>query len=172
MISRSGMRALQTAPLSQFADRRDTLKARSGLLAIEAAVRALPEVAPPGLAADLERISASAHQLNELRLINLIRANAVTAKPADIIEMERILGTSGTGVADRLSLPAGPDGPAGPAGPAGPDAARVIQAAQATLIKWQRKAESPLSTQDATVAARIVVRTCEGILADAHGPTD
>jgi hypothetical protein len=166
MISRSGMRALQTAPLSQFADRRDTLKARSGLLAIEAAVRALPEVAPPGLAADLERISASAHQLNELRLINLIRANAVTAKPADIIEMERILGTSGTGVADRLSLPAGP------AGPAGPDAARVIQAAQATLIKWQRKAESPLSTQDATVAARIVVRTCEGILADAHGPTD
>jgi hypothetical protein len=169
MISRSGMRALQTAPLSQFADRRDTLKARSGLLAIEAAVRALPEVAPPGLAADLERISASAHQLNELRLINLIRANAVTAKPADIIEMERILGTSGTGVADRLSLPAGPDGPAGPAGP---DAATVIQAAQATLIKWQRKAESPLSTQDATVAARIVVRTCEGILADAHGPTD
>jgi hypothetical protein len=166
MISRSGMRALQTAPLSQFADRRDTLKARSGLLAIEAAVRALPEVAPPGLAADLERISASAHQLNELRLINLIRANAVTAKPADIIEMERILGTSGTGVADRLSLPAGP------AGPAGPDAATVIQAAQATLIKWQRKAESPLSTQDATVAARIVVRTCEGILADAHGPTD
>jgi hypothetical protein len=157
------MRALQTAPLSQFADRRDTLKARSGLLAIEAAVRALPEVAPPGLAADLERISASAHQLNELRLINLIRANAVTAKPADIIEMERILGTSGTGVADRLSLPAGP---------AGPDAATVIQAAQATLIKWQRKAESPLSTQDATVAARIVVRTCEGILADAHGPTD
>ncbi|MFT6812612.1 MAG: hypothetical protein ACJASK_001232, partial [Ilumatobacter sp.] len=79
---------------------------------------------------------------------------------------ERILGTSGTGVADRLSLPAGP------AGPAGPDAATVIQAAQATLIKWQRKAESPLSTQDATVAARIVVRTCEGILADAHGPTD
>jgi predicted GTPase len=160
MISRSGMRALQTALLSQFADRRDTLKARSGLLAIEAAVRALPEVAPPGLVADLERISASAHELNELRLINLIRANAVTAKPADLIEMERILGTSGTSVADRLSLPAGPD------------AATVIQAAQATLAKWQRKAESPLSTQDATVAARIVVRTCEGILADAYRPID
>ncbi len=160
MIRRSGLHGLQAALLSHFADRRDTLKARSGLLAVEAALRSRPDLAGSAVAADLERISASAHELNELRLLNLIRAGAVTAKPDDIAEMERLLGTSGTSVADRLALPAGPD------------AAAVIQAAQAALTKWQRKAESPLSTQDASVAARILMRTCEGILTDALASTN
>mgnify|MGYP003894972083 CR=1 FL=1 len=57
-------------------------------------------------------------------------------------------------VADRLDL-------------ANADPATVIPAAQQALVKWQRKAESPLSSTDLTIAARVLVRTCEGILNDA-----
>ncbi len=154
MVRRSGMRELQDALLSQFADRRDVLKARSGLLGVEAAIRANPQIDAGALLTDLERISANAHEFNELRLLNSIRSGALVAKPADIAAMERLLGTNGTRVANRLDI-------------ANADPATVILAAQQSLAKWQRKAESPLTSPDVAIAARVLVRTCEGILNDA-----
>lgn len=154
MTRRSGVRELQDALLSQFADRRDVLKARSGLLGVEAAMRANPQVDARAIASDLERISSNAHEFNELRLLNMIRSGALVAKQGDLASMERLLGANGTAVADRLDL-------------ANADPATVIPAAQQALVKWQRKAESPLSSTDLTIAARVLVRTCEGILNDA-----
>jgi hypothetical protein len=155
MVRRSGMRELQDALLSQFADRRDVLKARAGLLGVEAAIRANPQIDPGPLAADLERISSSAHEFNELRLLNSIRSGALSAKPDDIAAMERLLGTNGTAVPDRLGIHS-------------TDPTAIITAAQRELGKWQRKAESPLASADVATAARVLMRTCEGMLADAY----
>ncbi len=44
LVERSGLRALQALLLSQFTSRRDVLKARAGLLAVEAAIRARPRL--------------------------------------------------------------------------------------------------------------------------------
>lgn len=155
MVRRSGLRELQDALLSQFHDRRDVLKARSGLLAVEAAVRANPQIDARQVESDLERISSNAHEFNEIRLLNSIRSGALAAKPGDLETMERLLGFNGTAVTARLDI-------------ASADPATVISAAQVELGKWQRKAESPLSSPDVAMAARVLVRTCEGILADVY----
>jgi len=152
LVDRSGLDDLRRVLLAQFADRRDLLKARSGLLAVEAAARARPGPASEALLGELERITAGAHELRELRLLNALRSGAVAPKAADLEDMERLLGTSGTAPAARLGL--------------SPDAseADVRAAAQAALTKWQRRAESPMASPETSDAARILCRTCEGIL--------
>ena len=153
LVERSGLRTLQAMLLSQFTNRRDVLKARSGLLAVEAAVRARPDIDSASLSEEIERISASAHEFNELRLLNSIRSGAAEIKPNDVDDMERLLGTRGSSIVDRLGVPADAD------------RATLVGAASETLVKWQRKAENPMSNADTVAAARVLTRTCEGLLA-------
>jgi hypothetical protein len=54
----------------------------------------------------------------------------------------------------RLNLPA-------EAGPAD-----LTAAAKEALARWQRRAENPLTPHEMVVAARVAVRSCEGMLAD------
>ena len=77
LVQQSGLRELQAALLSQFAERRDTLKARSSMLAIDAAIRALPDIDASLIADELDRIRAGAHEFNELRLLNALRSGIV-----------------------------------------------------------------------------------------------
>jgi len=154
LVERSGLRQLQAALLSQFTERRDVLKARAGLLAAESAIKARPDIESGSLAEAIERITAGAHEFNELRLLNTLRAGASEVKESDVADMERLLGTSGTGARDRLGVAPGSDD------------AIVASAAAEALSKWQRKAESPMSNPDTAAAARVLVRTCEGILTD------
>ena len=42
----------------------------------------------------------------------------------------------------------------------------IGQAAQDAMGRWQRKAESPMSSKELADAARVIVRTCEGVLTD------
>jgi hypothetical protein len=154
MVATSGLPELRSALLSQFADRRDVLKARTGLLALEAAVRSLPAEARAELSAEIERVTASAHDFNELRLLNSIRTGAVTVKEKDVPDIERLLGTSGTSAVARLGLAAGVD------------KSQVAQAAQESMARWQQRAESPMTAPDLAGAYRVLVRTCEGILTD------
>ncbi len=152
LIDRSGLNQLRAVLLAEFGERRNVLKARSGLLAIETALRRCPSADDGSLAADVERISASAHEFNELRLLNSVRTGSVVVKADDIAEIERLIGTNGSSPSARLGLPADADQSA------------VSAAAQASMSKWQRRAESPMSDPSTAVAARILVRTCEGIL--------
>jgi predicted GTPase len=154
LLARSGLDELQAALLSQFADRRDVLVARTALVAIEAAVRDHPVEGGDALTADIERLVAGAHEFDELRLLNALRTGAVTAKPDDIEAMERLLGTEGGTVEARLGLPGGAD------------RAQVAAAAQETMARWQRRAESPMSSPQLVDAARVLVRSCEQILVD------
>jgi predicted GTPase len=153
LVEHSGLDRLRAVLLSQFAERRDVLKARSGLLAVEGAVRAQPIAGSDALMNEVERITAGAHEFQEIRLLNALRSGAVTAKPDDLDAMEQLLGTAGASPVARLGLD----------GTATDDDVR--RAAAEALGRWQRRAESPMASREATDAARVLMRTCEGILA-------
>jgi len=152
LVEHSGLDGLRRALLSQFAERRDVLKARSGLLAVEGVARARPTAGSDTLMNEVERITAGAHEFQEVRLLNALRSGAVAVKPEDLEVMECLLGTTGAAPAARLGLDAG----------ASDDDIR--RATQEALARWQRRAESPMASREVADAARVLVRTCEGIL--------
>jgi hypothetical protein len=157
LLNRSGLSDLRALLESQFGARSGLLKARSALLAIEAV---LNEARPDGsdqIATELERIQASAHQLAEIRLLNALRAGQVALKDDVLEEAEHLLGAEGTDVRKRLQLP--PDA----------DSGAVSSAVNTAISKWQRRAESPMSSREVSDAARVLIRTCEGLIAAAAG---
>lgn len=151
LVARSGLDQLRAVLVSQFAARRDTLKARSALLAMEAVLRRAPAPAGAGLESELERITAGAHEFTEIRLLNALRSGAVDVRPAEAVVMERLLGGAGASIAARLGVPE----------TASADERRA--ALDLELARWQRRAENPLSSREVADAARELVRTCAGI---------
>jgi hypothetical protein len=151
MVARSGLDHLLEVLRSQFAARRDVLKARSALLGLDALLRSHPVAGSEALAGEVERVTAGAHELVEIRLLNALRAGSVDVKADEAEAMERLLGASGTSIPARLGLPDG----------ASIDQQRT--AMQEALARWQRRAENPLSSREVADAARDLVRTCSGI---------
>ncbi|MDQ1505509.1 MAG: hypothetical protein QOD57_3236 [Actinomycetota bacterium] len=151
LVARSGLRELQQVLATQFAARRDVLKSRSALLAVEAVLVDLPLPASGRLAGEFERVSAGAHEFVELRLLNGLRRGGVGLPAPEMEEIERLLGGSGSSFPARLGLPAGADGH---------DLGRELAS---VIARWQRRAESPMSNRQVADAARVVVRTCEGL---------
>jgi hypothetical protein len=153
LLSRSGLADLRSLLESQFGARSGLLKARSALLAVEAVVNESARPGSEALSSELERIQAGAHELAEIRLLNALRAGHVPLKDDVLNEAERLLGAEGTDVHSRLGLEA--DADAGATG----------NALKTALTKWQRRAESPMSSREVSDAARVLVRTCEGLIA-------
>jgi Dynamin family len=154
LTERSGINELKDVLSSLFYGRRDVLKSRSALLAVDALVRTVHRPGADALAAEIEEIVASAHPFNELRVLSALRAGWVTGRPEVIAELEQVIGGSGSGVSTRLRLPADAD------------EGQLKAAANEALLNWQRRAENPLTPHELSVAARVAVRTCEGVLAD------
>jgi hypothetical protein len=153
LVKRSGLDDLRSVLATQFTERRDLLKARSALLAIDLVLTREPGPASAPLAAEVERILAGAHEFAELRVLSTLRAGAVKLPVEALQEAERLLGADGGAAAARLGLELD----------AGPD--ELYAAAIEALGRWQRRAESPLSTRAVSDVARLVVRSCEGVLA-------
>jgi hypothetical protein len=157
LTERSGLSDLQEVLGSLFFERRDVLKARSALLALDSLARTRPRPGSPAVAAEVEEIVASAHPFNELRVLATLRAGWLGGKPAVVDELERVIGGTGTAPHIRLDLP--PDAVAG----------QLRAAASEALVRWQRRAENPMTAHEMAVAARVAVRSCEGLLADLNG---
>ncbi|HMQ25747.1 MAG TPA: hypothetical protein PKA98_07145, partial [Acidimicrobiales bacterium] len=128
------------------------LKARAALVVLQAVLRDDPIDATPDLAFDLERVQAGAHEFTELRLFNAFRSGAVTFRPEEEDEVDRLLGASGTAPAVRLGL----------AEDADTDQLRA--ALLDTIARWRQRAESPMSSRDVVDASAVLVRSCEGML--------
>jgi voltage-gated potassium channel Kch len=147
----SGLDDLRQVLHSQFAARREVLKARAGLVALDAVLRRSPTAASDRLAAEAERIEAGAHEIAELRLLNALRSGALDLPDADVAE--RLLANEGTEPWQRLGL----------------DRASTRQtiavATKASRSSWRRRAENPLSSKEVAEASAVLVRTCEGMLA-------
>ena len=154
----SGLDQLHEVLGTLFIERSEVLKSRSALLAVEALLRHRPAAGATAIAAQIEQIVAGAHPFNELRVLSSLRAGWVTGKPEVLAGLERVIGGAGHAPATRLGLP--PD--------AGRDA--LLDAASRELAGWQRRAESPMSGRELVVAARVAVRSCEGIVADLTAP--
>lgn len=151
LVGRSGLSELQRVLHTQFTERRDLLKARSALLAVDSVLRRSGRGGT--LRHDIDRILAGAHELAELRLLGALRSGVVTLPTSTVTEAERLLGESGTAAAARLGLPLD----------AGTDELR--EAAFSALDRWRRHAVNPMITRPTAEACRVVIRSCEGILA-------
>ena len=152
LVRRSGLVELRESIRRYFVDRGAVLKARSALATIEVVLRAEPHPGAMRLAAELERVLAGAHEFRELRLLS-----AVDGDPRLLgertAEARRLAGGAGIGVAERLGI----DRPTGDA--------EIWHTTMDALRRWQEVADDPRGTADARRAARIVVRSCEGLLA-------
>jgi hypothetical protein len=153
LTNASGLPRLRRLLLTQFAERRDVLKADSALRAIDATARSDPTAAAPDLRRRVEQLRAGAHELAEIRLLTELRTGYVPASPEQLSWLERLLGGHGTAATVRLGLP--PDAPTD-----------EVAAANATHhARWQRVARNPLTAPELARAATVAVRTCEGIFA-------
>lgn len=147
----SGLDGLRGVLTTQFAQRRDVLKARAALTLLDALVReSPPRDGAATLSAEIERIESAAHEFAELRLLNALRTGGLQVP--DLDAAERLLGSSGVEPAARLGLP--------------PGASREELRAQAgmALTAWKTHAEDPLASRDSAGAAEVLVRTCEGLV--------
>jgi hypothetical protein len=153
LTEHSGIDRLREVFTAQFVGRSEVLKARSALAVIDECV--------PGesaLAAEAERIKASAHEFVELRLLHLLRSGRLPGTAEQLSEMDMLLGGAGGAAHHRLGLPA--EAPP----------ARIASAAQSALARWQAIGEHPFSARELRTAARAAMRTCEGILAATLAP--
>ncbi|MGH3751535.1 MAG: dynamin family protein [Pseudonocardiaceae bacterium] len=153
LLRRSGLDELRDVLNTQFTERRDLLKARSALLALDTVLHGDPRAASGPLLGEVERILAGAHEFAELRLLSALRSGAVNLPKAVLDEAERLLGEAGGAPEVRLGQPPG----------SGADELR--QAALEALARWRRRAENPLSGRAVADACRVVVRSCEGMVA-------
>jgi serine/threonine protein kinase/predicted GTPase len=154
LFDRSGLSDLRRLLMTQFAARRDVLKAQAVLLALGQRLRATPpRRGGDELFFELERLRTEAHVFNELELFGAVRSGAVEIRPAEVDAVERLLGAEGYSTAQRLSLDPG-------------SSAETIRAElDAQINKWRARAENPLSDKEQVDAAQVLVRTCEGMLA-------
>jgi hypothetical protein len=149
----SGLGELRSVLASLFLGRSDVLKCRSALIAVNAIVRAVPVPGGERLAAEVEQRLASTHAFTELRLLAAVRAGTIAGKPDVVAELERLVGGSGTAARLRLGLP----------GDSGEG--EIRRTAHEVLSRWRRRAENPLTPYELSLASRVAVRSCEGILA-------
>jgi len=149
LTEHSGIDRLREVFAAQFVGRSGVLKARSALAVLDECIQPGSE-----LAAEAERIRASAHEFVELRLLHQLRSGRLPGTDEQLAEMDLLLGGAGGAAHARLGLPAGAP------------AERIAAGAREALARWQNIAEHPFSTRDLKTAARAVARSCEGILAD------
>jgi predicted GTPase len=148
----SGIEELRHLLMTLFAERRDVLKAWAALGSLEALVQER-EDGTGRVAAEIERILSSAHELRELQLLGALRSGLVPLRPEEQEELERLLGQPGLGVAARVGAEPGDE----------------RQAVLAAIERWRARAENPLSSRPVVETAHAVSRTLEGLLVSLDG---
>lgn len=151
LLAVSGIDELRRTLLTRFGERADVLKARSLLGLLDARRGELPAELAAHVDAELERLTASAHELTEIRLLDAVRSGDLRLRAAEREEAERL--ASGATAADRLGLEPDAEPPA------------ILAAAYDALGRWQARAENPMSDRAVQEVARALVRTCERLVA-------
>jgi hypothetical protein len=154
LARRSGLDPLLELLERQFQARAGALKARTALVGVEALLRSSPHEGTEELSGSLERLQANAHEFRELRLLAILRTTGVPLKPDLAADAERLVGGLGPATHVRLGLEAA----------ATPD--ELSDEARRCLLRWRALAENPLTERSAIDACRVVIRSCEGVLAE------
>ncbi|MEV7606329.1 dynamin family protein [Paenarthrobacter sp. NPDC089322] len=153
LARRSGLGQLLETITLLFQTRAEALKARAAVVGFESLLRGLPQDRTAPLATALERVQAGAHEFRELRLLAALRTGSVALSAGQVAEAERLVGGGGSLPTRRLALP--------------PDATldQIHDAARECLNRWRVLAGNPLAEPSAVDACRVVLRSCEGMLA-------
>ncbi|TLM84627.1 dynamin family protein [Pseudarthrobacter sp. NamE5] len=154
LARRSGLDPLLELLGRQFQTRAETLKARTALVGVESLLRTSPRPGTGHLAAALERLQANAHEFRELRLLAALRTTGAPLSPELAAEAEALIGGRGAAAHVRLGL----DRDAAPN--------EIADEARRCLLRWRALAESPLTDRSALDVCRVVIRSCEGVVAD------
>jgi hypothetical protein len=157
LARRSGLDPLLEMVAVQFQARADALKARTALVGVETLLRGSPRDGSGQLAAALERLQANAHEFRELKLLATLRTTGVSLSHELADEAERLIGGWGTAPHLRLGLKAD----------AAPD--EVSSEVRRRLNRWRLVAENPLTDRSGMDVCRVVIRSCEGVLAECGG---
>jgi hypothetical protein len=149
---RSGIEELERMLATRFSARRDVLKSRSALLAINDVLHRWPIDGADGLRAELERLQASAHELAELRVLVMARAGELPLDDAAVDDLERVLSSGDPH--ERLGVEPGDD---------------VMEVVFSGVAQWRARGEHPLAPPSVIEASAVVVRALENIAADQAG---
>ena len=152
LARRSGLPEVREAIREFFLDRRQVLKARTALLALDFMLRAEPREDADHLRAELERLTASAHDFLELRTLAALRTRRVTLPDPLAVEARRLLGADGTSMLARLGIEHESSDD------------ELWNRLREALWRWQQETESVLLTAEQRRTAWAVVRSCEGML--------
>lgn len=149
LSARSGIEQLRHLLLTVFAQRRDILKARVALAGLQAALPGLPAHIIDDIEHDVERAQANAHEFREIHVLTSLRSGRLRLRDDEAAEVDRLLSTIGATRDERLGL-------------AGDDDADSV--AGAAIDRWRRRAENPMTSLDVVDAARVIIRSYEGLL--------
>ena len=144
LMRRGGLTDLQDRLSYHFLERRDILKAHSALRGLRSAAAEHPQ-----LLVRVEHILANAHELRELDLLAALRNASISL--GDNTEAQRLVGVDGTDPAARLGL----DHDA--------SEAEIWEQASESARRWRALADDASLSAPQRRAARVVVRSCEGI---------
>jgi hypothetical protein len=154
LARRSGLDPLLAMVARQFHARAEALKARTALVGVETLLRTSPRAGSGHLAAALERLQANAHEFRELRLLSSLRTAGSSLHDELAVEAERLIGGAGTEAYLRLGLEQ----------EATPE--EITARARECLRRWRLVAENPLTDRPGQDVCRVVIRSCEGVLAE------
>lgn len=146
---RSGIAHLRSLLLTMFSQRRDILKARAALGSLEAMVASSPPEKPDRLRAEIERVTAGAHELAEVELMQVVRSGRLALSEAELAELDQLFANIGGSAGQRLGV----------------DGEEARDQAIAAVERWRHRSENPLASRELADAARAITRTYEGILA-------
>ena len=150
LTARSGIEQLRQLLLDGFAERRDILKARVALVGLEVALHELPPNDAAELERDVERSRANAHEFREIHVLNALRSGRLRLSVQETHEVDRLLSTIGAPPRERLALAEEAD------------AGQVIAEA---VDRWRHRSENPITGLDVVDAARVIIRSYEGLAA-------
>lgn len=152
LLALSGIRDLQRQLRDRYTTRAMALKARTALAALRSIADRLEGhgvYAAAELVADIERVEASSHEIDQLRLAHLVLSGLVKMNDNEREEIERL--SSGGSLAAQAGAPEG----------AGPDEIRA--AALSGVERWRARTGDPFSDRRTVEAAEIISRAYENI---------
>lgn len=152
LLELSGIRELQRQLRERYTARAHALKARTALAGLRAVADRLERRgvgAASELVADIERVEAASHEIDQLRLAHLVLTGLVTVDDDERQEIER-LSAPGS-LAEQAGAPDG----------ASPD--EIRSAALRGVERWRARIGDPFSDRRMIEAAEIISRAYENI---------
>jgi hypothetical protein len=153
LLYRSGIGELEQVIDVHFGQRVEELKAHTGLLMLKEVFSAFPAPAVAPLIKEIARLIGGMHGFQELRLLAKLRSTRMTLTDGELADLQRMLGSRGTGAAERLNIE--------PFAVAGVGADTAL----AEIRRWRAKARHPLTDPFTAAACMVAARSAENMFA-------